>query len=220
MLAMIKINLLPSRKVKRQTEPGLAEVVIGTGSLLAAGVIVFMVFHRPLAAERDKLKADAAQVASENAPKRAKVANLSKLKATVDAEEARNKSVERLAGTTVIPDNVLHELGEILTPGHLPTMSRDMADKIGEGIKGDPNKKFAFDWDPKHVWLTSFTTKGDTFTLEGGAQSEGDVPQLAKRMAASVYFSDVTSPTSQRYDDKSAGGVSYYKFTISGKVVY
>ena len=49
------------------------------------------------------------------------------------------------------------------------------------------------------------------------------MPQLAKRMAASVYFDEVTSPLSQRVEPQAqAGGttVPYYKFTLSGKVVY
>ena len=55
--------------------------------------------------------------------------------------------------------------------------------------------------------------------VEGGAQSEADVPQLAKRMQASVYFDQVTSPSSQRVDDRQTN-IVYYKFTITGKVVF
>ena len=57
------------------------------------------------------------------------------------------------------------------------------------------------------------------FTLEGGAQSDGDVTQLAKRMQASVYFQDVTPRGGERVTDGN-GGVTYYKFNITGKVVY
>ena len=88
---------------------------------------------------------------------------------------------------------------------------------------GDPNKRFSADWDPKHVWITSFATKGDSFTLEGGALAESDIPQLAKRMAASVYFAQVTSPSSQRVEPTGQNGpgeAAYYKFTLSGKVFY
>ena len=219
---MIKINLLPQRRPKRQAEPGQAEVLIGVGALAAAAVLVFFAVHRPVAAERDGIRAQSQELQAQNAKKRTSeaITNLPKLKTAVAENEERSKAIERLAGAIVVPDNVLHELGEILTPGRLPTMSKEMVERVSDTSKGDPNRRFSLDWDPKHVWITSFTLKGDQFTLEGGAQAEADIPQLAKRMLASVYFAEVTSPSSARVDDAKAGGPTYYKFTISGKVVY
>ena len=92
-------------------------------------------------------------------------------------------------------------------------------ERISDGPKGDPNRRFALDWDPKHVWITSFAIKGETITLEGGAQAESDIAQVAKRMQASVYFDEISSPSSTRVDEKNLG-IVYYKFTITGKVVY
>ena len=46
---------------------------------------------------------------------------------------------------------------------------------------------------------------------------------LARRMAASVYFAQVTSPSSQRVEPTGQNGpgeAAYYKFTLSGKVFY
>src|SRR5207248_3206005 len=113
--------------------------------------------------------------------------------------------------------NVLHELGEILTQNHLPTMTEDMTHKTGNA--GDPNKKFDLTWDPSHVWLTSFTDKSGDFTIEGGAQAEVDVTQLSKRLAASVYFENVAPSRQERVSDKDSG-ITYYKFTITGRVDY
>ncbi len=219
MLAMIKINLLPARKPRRQTEPGQTDVVIGAGVLLAAAAVVFFVVHRPMAEERDKFLGEAESLARDNNAKRAKIADLPQREAAFKAEQARNAAIKQLVNTTVVPDNVLHELGEILTPARMPTMTRAMAERVSQGPKGDQNRRLQLDWDPKHVWITSFSTKGDVFTLEGAAQSESDTSQLAKRMQASAYFSDVTSPTSSRFVD-TVNSLTYYKFTISGKVVY
>ena len=45
-------------------------------------------------------------------------------------------------------------------------------------------------------------------------------PSLPRpRMQASVYFDEVTSPSSSRFVDKP-NSLTYYKFTISGRVVY
>jgi Tfp pilus assembly protein PilN len=216
---MIKINLLPARKPRRQAEPGQLDVVIGVGALAAAAAVVFFVAHLPMAKDRDKFKSEADGLVADNNSKRAKIADLPQREAAFKAEQSRNAAIKQLVNTIVVPDNVLHELGEILTPGRMPTMTRAMAERVSQGPKGDQNRRLQLDWDPKHVWITNFSTKGETFTLEGAAQSEADTSQLAKRMQASVYFADVTSPTSSRYEDKTAS-LTYYKFTISGKVVY
>jgi hypothetical protein len=57
------------------------------------------------------------------------------------------------------------------------------------------------------------------FKLEGGAQTESDVAQLSKRLAASVHFLDVSPSGGERVTDQ-ASGVNYYKFTITGRVAY
>jgi Tfp pilus assembly protein PilN len=216
---MIKINLLPQRKAKRVAEPGKLDLGIGVGALAAAAAVVFFAFHQPAVADRDQLDRQVQDLQDTNTRARAAIKELPALKAAVEAEERRSNAIDQLLGTVVVPDNLLQELGDILTPGHMPTMSREMELRTSEGPQGDANRRFALDWDPKHVWITGFTLKGEDFTLEGGAQSEADVPQLAKRMQASVYFDQVTSPTSARIDDRLTG-VSYYKFTITGKVVF
>jgi Tfp pilus assembly protein PilN len=216
---MIKINLLPARKPRRQSEPGQLDVVIGVGALAAAAAVVYFVAHRPMATDRDKFQDEADAIAKDNSSKKAKIADLPQREAAFKAEQSRNAAIKQLVNTIVVPDNVLHELGEILTPSRLPTMTRAMAERVSQGPKGDQNRRLRLDWDPKHVWITSFTTKGDTFVMEGAAQSEADTSELSKRMQASVYFSDITSPTSARFEDKT-NSLTYYKFTISGKVVY
>ena len=219
---MIKINLLPQRKPKKQTEPGQLEVGMVFAGVAAAAALVYFAVHRPAAVKRDRLTAEASELNDKNSRAKARIADLPQLQAGVDAETKRKESIEKLVGTTILPDNVMFELSRILTLDG-PTMSLAMSTLTGTTSDGDPNKRFSADWDPKHVWITSFTTKGDTFTLDGGAQSESDIPQLAKRMAASVYFTDVTSPSSKRVEPTGTAGqsdVAYYQFTLSGKVLY
>jgi len=216
---MIKINLLPQRKPKRVAEPGKLDLAIGFGALAAAAAMVFVFVHQDAVADRDAARRQVQDLGDANTRARNAIKDMPSLKAAVEAEERRAAAIDQLLGTVVVPDNLLHELGEILTPGRMPTMTREMELRISDGPQGDPNRRFALDWDPKHVWITGFTLKGEDFTLEGGAQSESDVPQLAKRMQASVYFDQVTSPTSVRVDDRLTG-ISYYRFTITGKVVF
>jgi len=94
-----------------------------------------------------------------------------------------------------------------------------MTREAGNGPDSDSNKRFQADWDPGHVWLLSFIDTNGSFKMEGGAQSESDVTQLSKRLQASVYFDDIVPAGGERLADRTSG-VDYYRFTITGKVVY
>lgn len=216
---MIKINLLPARKPKRQSDPAVRPLVIGVVGLLVATGLVLVLVDRPRRSELDQLDRDNTDLQQEIAGKRDKLKGYPELLAAEAEAEKRANSITHLAQAKVVPAHVLHELGEILTEHHLPTMSEDMSKKTGNGPESDPNKRFQMDWDPTHVWLTSFIDSGGAFKLEGGAQGESDVTQLSKRLAASVYFIDVTPSGGQRVADASSG-LQYYKFQISGKVAY
>lgn len=216
---MIKINLLPARKPKRQADPAIKPLIVGIGALAAAGVLVAILVDRPRRAELHDLDSRNDDLQSEINAKNQQLKGYAELKQAADEADKRAESINRLMAARVVPGNVLHELGEILTTNHLPTMSEEMAKKTGNGPESDPNKRFQLDWDPAHIWLTTFTDTAGVFKLEGGAQSESDVIQLSKRLAASVYFMDVTPSGGERVADKDTG-MSYYKFTISGKVAY
>jgi type IV pilus assembly protein PilN len=216
---MIKINLLPQRKPKRAAEPGQRQVVIGAGVLAALAAVVVVAVHLPLSRQVDSLRTANEELSADIEAKKRQLKDADNLKKVVAAAEERSAAIEKLIKAKSVPAWLLHELSEILTPGRLPSMSQAMATRISEGPQGDANRRFALDWDPKHVWITTFTEKDGAFTLEGGAQSDPDVTQLAKRLQASVYFQEVTPRGGERFNDP-ASGATYYKFTITGKVVY
>ncbi|HUJ58511.1 MAG TPA: PilN domain-containing protein [Kofleriaceae bacterium] len=220
---MIKINLLPQKRAKlrvaRAREPGGADIWIGVGALVAVAVIVFFALDQPKRARLRELADQDKALQTEVNEKTKALQGYSELKKAADEADARAISINRLINAKIVPANVLHELGEILTPNHLPTMTETMAKLTGTGLEGDPNKRIDLTWDPTHVWLTSYVDKKGDFTLEGGAQTEGDVTQLSKRLAASVYFVDVSPSREDRVNDKDSG-ITYYKFTITGKVAY
>jgi len=216
---MIKINLLPARKPKKAADPNAKPIAIGFGAIAAAAVLVFFIVDRPRRSELSDISADNDDLQNDINDKTSKLKGYNELKQAADEAQKRASSIDRLNEAKVVPANVLHELGEILTTNHLPTMSEEMAKKTGNGPESDPNKRFQLDWDPAHIWLTTFTDQAGVFKLEGGAQSESDVIQLSKRLAASVYFMDVTPSGGERVSDKD-NGIQYYRFVISGKVAY
>ena len=216
---MIKVNLLPQRKPKRVAEPGSREMVMGLGALAAAAFVVFFVVDRPRRAKLGEERAAIQVLDQEIAGKNQKLKGYTEMKQAAADATARADSITRLLSAKVVPAHVLHELGEIMATGHGPTMSEEMVKKTGTGPEADPNKKYQPDWDPQHVWLTSFTDSRGSFRLEGGAQSEQDVTQLAKRLGASVFFTNVTPAGGDRVADRETG-LNYYRFTITGRMAY
>jgi Tfp pilus assembly protein PilN len=218
---MIKINLLPQRRVKRSaaSDESARPLVLGIAALVAAGAVVAVLVDRPRRARLTELREANTQLQADIAAKNAQLAGYAELKKSAEEAEERFRSIQRLLGAKVVPAHVLHELGEILTTSKYPTMTEDMTRRTGNGPDSDPNKRFQPDWDPSHVWLSGFTDTSGEFKLEGGAATESDITQLAKRLAASVYFADVIPAGAERVADGQTG-VSYYHFTMTGKVVY
>jgi Tfp pilus assembly protein PilN len=218
---MIKINLLPQRRIRRAAaaEDSARPLVIGIAALVAAGAAVGVLVDRPRRAKLTELREANAQLQADIVAKNRQLVGYAELKKAAEEADERFKSIQHLVGAKVVPANVLHELGEILTTSKYPTMTEDMVKRTGNGPESDPNKRFQPDWDPSHVWLSGFSDTGGEFKLEGGAATESDITQLAKRLAASVYFAEVTPAGGERFADQQTGA-SYYRFTITGKVVY
>ncbi|HEY0994291.1 MAG TPA: PilN domain-containing protein [Kofleriaceae bacterium] len=218
---MIKINLLPQKRTKKRvaSEGAIQPMLFGVVALAVAGIAVAMLVDRPRRARLSELTEANQQLQNEIQSKNKQLVGYAELKKAADEADERYRSIQRLLSAKVVPAHVLHELGEILTANKYPTMTEDMAKRTGSGPESDPNKRFQADWDASHVWLSGFSDIGGDFKLEGGAQSESDVTQLAKRLAASAYFLDVTPAGGERVADATTG-TNYYRFTITGKVVY
>jgi len=219
---MIKINLLPQKRARGRasaSDPSSKHVFVGVAGLVAAAAAVWVLVDRPKRAKLAELDEANQQLQADIKLKNDQLKGYAEVKKAADAADERYRSIKRLLSAKIVPAHVLHELGEILTAGQYPTMTAEMTRRTGSGPDSDPNKRFQGDWDASHVWLSAFSDAGGAFKLEGGAQSESDVTQLAKRLAASVYFFDVSPAGGERMAD-SGTGANYYKFTITGKVAY
>src|SRR3954469_25663728 len=219
---MIKINLLPQRRVKRASarDESARPLVIGIAALVAAGAAVAVVVDRPKRARLTELREANAQLLADIAAKNRQLVGYTELKKAAEEAEERFRSIQRLIGAKVVPANLLHELGEILTTSKYPTMTEDMVKRTGNGPESDPNKRFQPDWDPSNVWLSGFTDTAGDFKLEGLALTDSDITQLSKRLAASVYFDNVTiAQGGERTVDPQTGN-SFIRFTVTGKVAY
>ena len=227
---MIKINLLPQKRAKQRQGRGTGvptpddaaskHMLLGIGALLGLAALVFFVFDMPLRNEKGDLDASSEALKPQIAEKKTQLVGYPEMqKAETDAL-TKIGSINRLQDAKVVPANVLHELGKILMyTGPMVRRGPTMTKLMSKATDIDPNKTFQQDWDPTHVWLSTFTDNSGTFKLEGGAQSRDDVTQLSKRLAASIYFIDVVPSSGDRVVDTESN-LSYYKFTITGKLAY
>jgi Tfp pilus assembly protein PilN len=211
---MIKINLLREKKVKRAPK-GQNVVAAGMAGLALAAAAVFFLVHKPM---EDQLEAQAqanAKVKKANDQMANDTKDFDLVNQQYQALQEQEEAIKRLTEARAVPAWMLHELANILTKGHQPTMTPEMAERV----KTDPNRQWSLAWDPKRVWITQFSEKGGQFTLSGGAQSDTDVTQLALRLQASVFFQDVVPEGGSTSQDQQTK-VQYYTFTVTGKVVY
>jgi Tfp pilus assembly protein PilN len=218
---MIKVNLLPQRRAKHKaaaSDPSSKQLFVGVAALLAAGAAVFVAVDMPKRSRLQDVETANVQLRDQIKQKNEALKGYPEMKKAFEESNKRAEAIDRLNGNKVVPAHILHELSRILTREG-PTMSEEMTRKAGNGPDADPNKRFQADWDPAHVWLLSFVDTNGAFKMEGGAQSESDVTQLAKRLQASVYFSDVSPAGGERVADRNSG-VNYYRFTITGRVAY
>jgi type IV pilus assembly protein PilN len=219
---MIRINLLQEKKKgKRRRRASAAEVsgqkqlLIGLGIVGVAGALGFFLVHMPLQGEIDELRAQNAKRQKTIAQLTEETKEFDAVQAQLNAAKAQEEGITRLQNARAAPSWMLYELSSILTKDHKPTMSLPMAERI----KSDPNRQFMPGWDPKRIWITMIEEKGGVMRLEGGAQSTTDVTQLTLRLQASVYFDDVEAVQVASAID-APSKQAYYKFSISGKVLY
>jgi len=217
---MIKVNLLPQRRAKRTVaaDPSSKQALVGVAALAVAAAGVFFVLDMPRRSRLGDLRNANAELQQEINAKNKELVGYAELQKAEAEAIRRAEAINRLLGTKVVPAHILHELGKVLTREG-PTMTEQMAKAAGTGPESNPNKQFQNDWDPSHVWMSSFIDTNGAFKLEGGAQSESDVTQLSKRLAASVYFLEVTPAGGERVSDRDSG-LNYYRYTITGRLAY
>lgn len=213
---MIKVNLLPQRKAKRRTsDKGEQSMLAGFLVLLGVGFAVFLLVHRPMAQEIEDQKRVNNQLKSQNKKIEEKTRDFDKRKAAFEAAQKQAAAIEQLNAARATPAWFLWELSNILTRTGQPTISPEMQQEL----ETNENLRWQDTWDPKHVWITAIEEKGGRFTLRGAAQSDGDVTQLAHRLSASMFFEEVLPQSSSKSTDGKSG-ISFYNFTITGKVRY
>jgi Tfp pilus assembly protein PilN len=216
---MIRINLLPHKKKSssRSSTPieGEKSIAIGMGIIMAVAAGLFFLVHSPMQDELDEQEARNGMLTAENKKINQRTKDFKELKAVFEAAKVQAESIESLNNARATPANFLYELASLLKKNGRPTMTASMAKSLEE----NENLRWQDSWDPQHVWIDSIKEDGGKFTMVGSAQSDGDVTQLAHRLAASAYFDRVQPEGSVKKSGK-AGNITIYTFKITGQVRY
>lgn len=214
---MIRINLLPHKKKSSSKQPieGEKTVAIGMGIIMAVVALIFLFVHSPMQDDIEAQNGRNSQLRNENTRINQSTKDFEQLKAAFKAAQVQAESIETLNNARATPANFLYEMSAILKPDGRPTVTATMAKELEE----NENLRWQDGWDPQHVWIDSIVENKGKFTLQGSAQSDGDVTQLAHRLAASAYFDSVQPEGSVKKSGK-AGNITIYTFKITGQVRY
>ena len=209
---MIRINLLPTRKAKRQEASQRQFLIMGMAILGTVGLVVF--FHLQATSELERAQRDNTITQAEVARLKQELGDYDKIRGQREELLKQRKTIQSLESARTGPVFLLREMSEILSPGKGPTFDRVTYE---ETLRKDPNAGFNSNWETKRVWLDSYTEEKQKIKLRGAAKSNEDVAEFLKRLNSSVFFKDVNLDATAQ---AARGSVKYVNFSLSAAVIY
>jgi type IV pilus assembly protein PilN len=209
---VIRINLLPIRKVKRAEAGQRQFVYLGLALLVTVGAVVF--FHLQTASRLEEIKRRNTILAADVARLKQEVGDYDKIRAQREELLRQRKTIQALEAGRTGPVYLMREMSEILSPGKGPTFDRITYE---ETLRRDPNAGFNASWDPRRVWIDGYSEDHKRIRLRGAAKSNEDVAEFLKRLNSSVFFSDVNLDATNQV---SGRGIKYVNSGLSANVIY
>lgn len=220
---MIRINLLPTKKVlRRKGEVGdlaggesQAWLAFVLGAVLLEVIVLLFVYKT----KQDQLT----QVVRHNQEVQANVdaitreiSNHAQIKAELKELRDREEAIEKLQSARTGPTATMLELSRILTPGRGPTIERD---KLEQLKRDNPSAVPNPNWDPRRLWMTSYKEDNRMVRVIGLARDGEDVSEFLRRLSLSDYFYEVRLMPAKKEVD-TVTKLELVKFEMSAKVRY
>jgi type IV pilus assembly protein PilN len=220
---MIRINLLPQKKVLRRrgeaeavsTGESQAWLAFVLGAVLLEVIVLLFVYKTKqdqltkVTKENTELEANIDNIKRE-------IANHAQIKAQLKELRDREEAIQKLQSARTGPTATMLELARIMTPGRGPTVDRD---KLEQLKRDNPSAVPNANWDTRRLWLASYTEKERLVRLAGLARDGEDVSEFLRRLALSDYFYEVRLlPASKSIDSNTK--LELVKFEMSAKVRY
>jgi len=181
---MIKINLYPTKPVKKKKRAGAIDALVFLLVMVVCGAVIWIV-HGSISEKIDTQKRtnDMKQMKIDSI--RQEIEDHDSIKAQLAEIEAREKIIQELVAARTGPVQMLVELSNIMSLGKGPSIRPE---EYRELLKRDPASGFNPEWDPRRLWITAFEEEDREVTLNGEAMSNEDVGELLRRMKISKYF--------------------------------
>jgi type IV pilus assembly protein PilN len=208
---VIRINLLPSRKAKRQGAGQRQFLIMGLAILSSVGLVIF--FHLDATNELENVQRENTILQADVAKLKAELGDYDKVRAQREELLKQRKTIQSLEAGRTGPVFLLREMSEILSPGKGPTFDRVTYE---ETLRRDPNAGFS-NWETKRAWLESYVEEKQRIKLRGSAKSNEDVAEFLKRLNSSVFFKEVNLDATAQ---AAKGAVKYVNFGLSATVIY
>ncbi len=208
---MIRINLLPSRKAKRQGAGQRHFLIMGLAILGSVGLVIF--FHLEATNELENVQRENTILQADVAKMKQELGDYDKVRAQREELLKQRKTIQSLEAGRTGPVFLLREMSEILSPGKGPTFDRVTYE---ETLRRDPNAGFS-NWETKRAWLESYVEEKQHIKLRGSAKSNEDVAEFLKRLNSSVFFKEVNLDATAQ---AAKGAVKYVNFGLSATVIY
>jgi type IV pilus assembly protein PilN len=209
---VIRINLLPIRKVKRAEASQRQFLYMGIAVLATVGGVVFL--HLEADSELEGIKRRNTILAAEVARLKQEIGDYDKVRAQREELLRQRKTIQALDAGRTGPVYLLREMSEILSPGKGPTFDRVTYE---ETLRRDPNAGFNASWDPRRVWMEAYSEDQKHVRMRGAAKSNEDVAEFLKRLNSSVFFSDVNLDSTSQVAGRT---IKFVTFGLSANVIY
>lgn len=216
---MIRINLLPH---KRQTKRGGADASGGQmwlglvgGAILLEVIALFFVYSSKQD-EFDSAKRHNGELRESIDALKKQVSDHPEIKARLKELIDREEAINTLQAGRTGPTAMILELSKILTPQRGPTADRDRLEQLKrDNPTAVPNPT----WDPKRVWIKSFSEVERNVRINGLARDGEDVSEFLRRMNVSDYFTDVKMLPANKTTDPETK-LEVVRFEVSAKARY
>jgi type IV pilus assembly protein PilN len=209
---VIRINLLPTRRAKRQEAGQRQFILMGMAVLATVGLVVF--FHLTQTTLLEQAQHDNTILQADVEKLKTELGDYDKVRAQREELLRQRKTIQSLETGRTGPVYLLRELSEILSPGKGPTFDRVTYEEL---LRKDPNVGVLSSWETKRVWLESYTEDNMRVKIRGAAKSNEDVAEFLKRLNVSVFFKNVNLDATAQ---ATKGSLKYVNFGLSTTVIY
>ena len=187
---VIRVNLLPQKREIKRTAGDAANqswllVVLG---VVVVEIVGLFLFHQVKRDELAKQKRDQRRAHQPDRPDQEGGGQPRRVKAQLEVLRAREDAIAKLQAGAHRADRGAARSRARPHQRRGPTVDPDV---LAQLRRDNPTSVYNPGWDPRRLWLTSFTESDRLVKIDGLARDGDDVSELARRLSLSVYFADV-----------------------------